>query len=329
MSPFCYSVTAPVDFPFLVSGGQVFLWREQSGLGEGWLAAPARATPSSRGGETSNKGLTTAPTGLRPGPASLPKQQAIWHGVHGPDWYEVRVGERLEVTSSAPESEFHRLFSLTPEWDAAVNELRADPRLTELLDRHPGLRLVRPRVRLEGTVCFLCTSNNHLPRITAMIERLWNLGPGRDGRRLFPDLAALLPVNEERLREWGFGYRGRTIPLALRALADHGGEEWLASLDSEPMPTVRRELMTLAGVGPKLAECIALFGLGRWDAAPVDTHVWQSLGRWLRPDWAGLALSARRITEASDWLRGEFGPYAGIVQQFLFTDNLRRPRGER
>lgn len=289
MSPFRYSVAAPVDFPFLVSGGQVFLWREHNS-----------------------------------GPES-----AVWHGVHGPDWYEVRVGERLEVTSTAPESEFRRFFSLTPEWDQAVNELRADPRLTGLLDRHPGLRLVRPRVRLEGTVCFLCTSNNHLPRITAMIERLWNLGSERDGRRLFPDLAALLQVSEERLREWGFGYRGRTIPLALSALADRGGEDWLAALDSEPMPTVRRELMALPGVGPKLAECIALFGLGRWDAAPVDTHVWQALARWLRPDWAGLALSARRITDASDWLRGEFGLHSGIVQQFLFTDNLRRPRSER
>lgn len=48
---------------------------------------------------------------------------------------------------------------------------------------------------------------------------------------------------------------------------------WLRSLRSMPRLQVRTELMLLPGVGPKVADCVALFSLDQHDAVPVDTHV--------------------------------------------------------
>lgn len=58
-------------------------------------------------------------------------------------------------------------------------------------------------------------------------------------------------------------------------LACAGGREWLLQLREEPFEKVIEELTCLAGVGPKVAACVALFSCDKHDAIPVDTHVWR------------------------------------------------------
>lgn len=45
-----------------------------------------------------------------------------------------------------------------------------------------------------------------------------------------------------------------------------------------PYPAAAEALQELHGVGPKVADCIALFSLDKLDAVPCDTHVWQVEG---------------------------------------------------
>ena len=54
-----------------------------------------------------------------------------------------------------------------------------------------------------------------------------------------------------------------------------GGVEWLASLRQLDLEKAIEALMTLPGVGPKVAACIALFSLDQHHSVPVDTHVWK------------------------------------------------------
>lgn len=54
-----------------------------------------------------------------------------------------------------------------------------------------------------------------------------------------------------------------------------GGLEWLASLRKSDLQGAIDGLISLPGVGPKVAACIALFSLDQHHAIPVDTHVWQ------------------------------------------------------
>jgi N-glycosylase/DNA lyase len=90
----------------------------------------------------------------------------------------------------------------------------------------------------------------------------------------FPTIAALAAASETDLRALGLGYRAPYLLKTAEALMQRG-DAWLGSLRASRDPAyVRSELCGLMGVGPKVADCVALFSLDQTDAVPVDTHVW-------------------------------------------------------
>lgn len=92
----------------------------------------------------------------------------------------------------------------------------------------------------------------------------------------FPTLEELLRADEQQLRALGFGYRARFVCSTVQTVKQEGGEAYLKSLRSvRDRKTVQAALCRLSGIGPKVADCIALFSLDQPDAIPVDTHVWQ------------------------------------------------------
>ena len=58
-----------------------------------------------------------------------------------------------------------------------------------------------------------------------------------------------------------------------QSVIDNGGESWLLGLRELSHIEVRQTLQKLSGVGPKVADCVALFSLDQCDTVPVDTHV--------------------------------------------------------
>lgn len=123
---------------------------------------------------------------------------------------------------------------------------------------------------------------------------------GHIDRRPFhgmPSPAALTAAGVEgHLRELGFGYRAKYLHQTALLVTKHG-ERWLDSLRNPESPlrgkkslsagemlpggregyrTAHESLLTLQGVGPKVADCVCLMGLGWGEAVPVDTH-----GKWI------------------------------------------------
>ena len=82
-------------------------------------------------------------------------------------------------------------------------------------------------------------------------------------------------ATEHQLRELGFGYRAGFIVSSVKMIQDKGGYKWLDGLRGQPLEKVREELITLKGVGNKVADCVALFSLDCDGCVPVDTHVFQ------------------------------------------------------
>ena len=70
--------------------------------------------------------------------------------------------------------------------------------------------------------------------------------------------------------------------------------------------------MECHGIGPKVADCIALFSLDKMEAFPVDVHVRRAV--------EGYFQSLGRPSEKSivKWAQDRFGEYAGYANQFLF-----------
>ena len=85
----------------------------------------------------------------------------------------------------------------------------------------------------------------------------------------------------------------------------------LETLGDMPYEEAHRKLMELPGVGPKVADCVLLFGCGHLSAYPVDVWVARLSRAWLGID----EKNGARVAETA---RARFGRNAGILQQYLF-----------
>ncbi|QGI62004.1 hypothetical protein CEK26_005969 [Fusarium fujikuroi] len=193
----------------------------------------------------------------------------------------------------------------------------------------------------ETLICFICSSNNNITRISQM-----NYGPliaymGDEPFHDFPSPQDLTGDDvESHLRELGFGYRAKYIAETARMVANEKPETWLESLrnpdlpgfNTTPVPKEKHasykealaQLLTLKGVGPKVADCVCLMGLGWGEAVPVDTHVWQIAQR----DYKFGKPKAKTLNKATyeavgDHFRSLWGPFAGWAHSVLFTADLR------
>lgn len=249
-----------------------------------------------------------------------------WVGADGDHVYRVTIDANLlQVETTATREEFDLLFRLDWDGNAIVTEiLDRGPELKPLVLQLPGLRVMRPSDPVETLVSFLCTPNNNVGRITNMVRHLALHGAdmGAYGLHRFPTLEMVASLPERELRAHGFGYRAATIPKGALHVLDCGGRAWLESLKNVPYHEAHAALMGIPGIGPKLADCIALFALHHTLAVPVDTHLWQAVVRLYRPDWVGKSLTASRYREIGDMMRGRFGALAGWAHQFLFYENL-------
>ncbi len=252
-----------------------------------------------------------------------------WFGVDGNEWYAIRqTGTRFRVSTNGDEAAFRRLFRL--DWSAAevlAEILERGPELGPYVDSLAGLRILRPSSPVETFFCFLCTPNNNVTRITSLVRKLAALGPvvgevsGHAVHR-FPTVEVLAGVSEGELRAQGFGYRGATIPSIGRELERRGGLAYLEELKGVGYERCHAELCEFKGIGPKLADCIALFALDHTEAVPVDTHIWQAATRLYFPEWRGTSLTDAKYRAVGEFFRGRFGRLAGWAHQFLFYENL-------
>ena len=126
----------------------------------------------------------------------------------------------------------------------------------------------------------------------------------------FPTPKRLAAAPEAELRECKMGFRAPSLHAAARRIADGGFDlEKIRTLD---YAAARAELMTLRGVGGKIADCVLLFGYGFDSAFPVDV--------WIERALQQLYFPRRRAGEKRlrHFAVTHFGPHAGYAQQYLF-----------
>ncbi len=272
-----------------------------------------------------------------------------WLGVDGPHWYRVRLiqesdSTRYEVESNALQADFETFFQLDRKLLEILDSiLENGPELKPYLTLLCGLRVLRCSDPQEVLFSFLCSANNNLHRIVPMVrglamygDRISEIGdqspdalaPHAQGLTRFPSPNRIAAIPESELRAKGFGYRAATIPHVATQLLERG-EGWLESLKHASYEEAHAELCKFKGIGPKLADCIALFGLHFQQATPIDTHMWQAVCRLYRPDWTGKAVTDSRYKEAGQILRDRCGPWAGWAHQYLFLENLLNWRERR
>lgn len=193
-----------------------------------------------------------------------------------------------------------------------------DERLRTIATCLEGVRVLR-QDPVECLFSFICSSNNNIARITLMLNRLREAyGEPLDGCYAFPTLERLAEVTEKDLRDLGFGYRAPYVVASAKLALDRGGRDYLLSLRGTETP--QTALRDFRGVGPKVADCVALFSLDATGAIPVDTHVW----RLARRDFGvqDVSLTAGAYERVGDVFRATFGSHAGWAHSLLFTAEL-------
>lgn len=163
------------------------------------------------------------------------------------------------------------------------------------------------------------SQNNHIPRIKGILERIAERAGEEKiflGERFFtfPKASVLAEKDERFFADLGAGYRAKYLFASAKAIAAGA----LRGAREKRGDALRAQLTALCGVGPKVADCIALFAYHDTGAFPVDTWV----EKVYREDFHGALKDRGKIAA---FFRELFGDVGGYIQQVLFYCK----RGER
>ncbi len=205
---------------------------------------------------------------------------------------------------------WRRFFDMDRDYREALGPWLDDESIGACFCAYGGLRLMRQPV-WETLCSFIVSANNHqrrIERILRTVARLYGQEYCIHGIPAYtfpaPDTLAALP--EEALRLAGAGYRAPYLIKTARAVA----EGFPLNLDDMEYQEALKLLMTLYGVGEKVADCVLLFASRHSCAFPVDVWMERVMSRLY-----GLTGTRKQIKEAACRI---FGENAGIVQQLLF-----------
>ncbi len=208
---------------------------------------------------------------------------------------------------------FYDYFDLGLDYEAIKEEIAIDPVMEKATDYGYGIRILNQEV-FETTISFIISANNQIPRIKKAVriisERYGDYIGEYKGRKYysFPRPEVLMKVKPEDLREYArVGFRDKRIVEASRMIYE-GQLDGASKLDTEDL---RKKLMELPGVGPKVADCILLFAYHRRETFPVDV--------WIKRVMETLFIKKEvPKKQVDDYARKYFGKNAGYAQQYLF-----------
>jgi len=215
------------------------------------------------------------------------------------------------------------LPSLYSEWS------KNDPIFDKISQDYPGVRMLR-QDPVENVFSFICSANNNIARISGMVEKMCveygELVTEFESVKYysFPNLENLShPEVEAKLRELGFGYRAKYIQQSAAFILSKGGVPWLFSHRVLPYTEARQSLLQLAGVGPKVADCVLLMSMDQVGAVPVDTHMFNIAKQYLPHLEQNKTVTDKVYLEIGNHFRSLYGEYAGWAHSVLFSADLK------
>lgn len=181
---------------------------------------------------------------------------------------------------------------------------KGDKVMAKAIRAGSGIRILN-QDRWETLVSFIISQNNNIPRIKKCIASL------TDVFGEFPSPQVLAKAAATDLEPCHLGYRDRyLIETAQQITDDPGLLDRLADTEVTAGEAVL-VLQNLSGVGPKVANCVALFCLGKMDSFPVDV--------WMKRVMNQLyGIPEKDVKAISRYAAENFAPYGGIAQQYLF-----------
>ena len=230
-------------------------------------------------------------------------------------------------------NEINRIFDLNFDLNRFYDYLSEDSKLKPTVDFSRGLRLFLAKNPFEAIVSSIASANNSIVRWTksiANIRKKWG-NPVKFSSGIFyefpcPELLQFVHENDleefdsfngsidmefciKNLKSCGVGYRASYIKKTSEILSNDINLLEIFDMDyEEAFETV----LTFPGVGPKVADCILLYGYGFKEAFPTDIWIKRIIS-YLYFDNKDISVS-----KIQEFGMEHFGEYAGYVQLYLF-----------
>jgi N-glycosylase/DNA lyase len=238
-----------------------------------------------------------------------------WHGVLGPHVLQLtQTPAGIHAAAVHPVADWGFLREFLQSEIEIASVLKAfpdDEPMRRAVAACPGLRLLR-QDPWECLASFILSSTKQIVQIRQIVSQLCTRfgAPLAPSIYSFPAPRIIAAATEAELRACKMGFRAPSLLAAARRIADgHLDLENIRTLD---YAAARAELMTLRGVGGKIADCVLLFAYGFDGAFPVDVWIERALQELYFPRRRASAPRLRKFAAT------HFGPHAGYAQQYLF-----------
>lgn len=217
---------------------------------------------------------------------------------------EAYEDEGLIVLKNVSQEEFdtvwRNFFDLDRDYNGINEIICRDTVAAKAAEVSKGIRILR-QDKWETLCSFIISQNNNIPRIKKIITSLCeNFGEDKGGYYTFPTAQQLAMVDVTEFSVLKCGYRADYIHDA--AVKVSTGQINLDSVCKMEYPDAKKYLMSIKGVGPKVADCVLLFGFSFLSAFPKDVWIKRVIEKYYGDTFDDAV----------------FTPYGGIAQQYLF-----------
>lgn len=222
----------------------------------------------------------------------------------------------------ADEADFENIWKDYLDLERDYGEIKSaltdkDPVIGKAIEFGHGIRILNQE-KWETLLSFIISQNNNIPRIkkciNSLAETLGEYVCEHEGKKYYslPTPEVLANATLEDLAPCRLGYRAKYLIETAKKVHAEG----IQSLDGLSRCELSAKetcdaLRCYCGVGPKVANCIALFAMRKFDSFPIDVwvkKVMNTMYGFEENDLKGMA----------EFAAERFGEFGGIAQQYLF-----------
>jgi N-glycosylase/DNA lyase len=257
------------------------------------------------------------------------KRDSWWYGVVNRNAFKIRqIGDNLEFENV--DADFVRnYFGLHDDLSKIFSQINKDKHIKQAIDTFKGLRIIR-QDPWECLISYICATYKNISAIKQMLSNLSKKFGEKihyDGYDFytFPTAEKLAKTHVDRLRKCGLGYRAEYV-------LETANKVYEAKFDLEHLKHMsyekaKIELQNFSGVGLKVADCVLLFSLDKFEAFPVDVWIKRAILRYYVNHFSNEfveKISRKKSPTKSEYKqlnlfgRRYFGKYAGYAQEYLY-----------
>jgi len=246
------------------------------------------------------------------------KQKEFWYGINGQD--VLKINNSGNVTSFG--SKKYDFFRNSDDIEKIIKSISKDKTTKIAVKKYLGLRLLR-QDPFQCFISFIVSSNSNIQKIKSSLEKI-SVKFGTKIRfddqdfNIFPEPKKIANASIQEIQNCGVGYRAKFIIDAAKMVESRQID--FDYLRKSNYHNAKEMILTVPGVGNKVADCILLFSLDKIEAFPLDTWMIRILQKYYLEKFE---IETKSITEKQYSILHEkivkhFGSYAGYAQQFLF-----------